>query len=485
MLTPVIQKFHSSKSPWEVYQNLFASSEVSFFLDSHSFHPPHQTHSYLGADPFLEIVLQNGKLQMIQENKKEVFKSFELFAVLRKLLRQYRLPETQKSSFFLGGAVGYWGYELASLFEKIKFRKKPGPGMPELYVGFYQDLIVYDHQKKTYWLVTNLFSDKRTSKLQLQAKAKTRGDSLKNYFGTDFTPLLSSPHRSGGRMKVGGQAAFCLKKFRPELSKSQFENRIRRAKAYIAAGDIYQANLSQRFSFSFQGSPLSLYGALRQINPSPFASFLKIRDLHLVSSSPERLIQKKGRFCLTQPIAGTRPRRTAGKSEKALARELFHNEKERAEHLMLVDLERNDLGRVCEWPSVKVKSFMNIEKYSHVMHLVSDITGRIRKDKDALDLIQAMFPGGTITGCPKIRCMEIIDELEPVKRGIYTGSIGWLDFKGNLDLNIVIRTLILKKNRGYLQVGAGIVHDSDPSQEYEETLHKGEALVEALVEASR
>ncbi len=434
---------------------MFTSSEVSFFLDSHSFHPPHQTYSYLGANPFLEIILQDGKLQVLRENKKEVFSPRELFSVLRKRLRQYRYLVPRKSPFFLGGAVGYWGYELAGLFERVKFRKKPGPAMPELYLGFYRDLIVYDHRNKNYWLVTHL----------RQKKAKRRLLDLQNYF------------------KEGKETQFRVQNFHPEVSKPQFERNVRRAKNYIRAGDIYQANLSQRFSFRFQGSGLSLYGALRQINPSPFASFLKIRDLSIVSSSPERLIQKKGRFCLTQPIAGTRPRRTQRKSEKTLARELFRNEKERAEHLMLVDLERNDLGRVCQWPSVKVKSFMKIEKYSHVIHLVSDIVGRMRKDKDALDLVQAMFPGGTITGCPKIRCMEIIDELEPVKRGIYTGSIGWLDFQGDLDLNIVIRTLILQKNRGWLQVGAGIVHDSDPSREYEETLHKGEALVQALREA--
>ncbi len=444
---------------------MFASSEVSFFLDSHSFHPPHQTYSYLGANPFLEIILQNGKLQVLRDNKKEVFTALELFTVLRKLLRQYRYPAPRKSPFFLGGAVGYWGYELAALFEKIKFRKNPKPKMPELYLGFYRDVIVYDHQKKNYWLVTHLPAGKKPAQEKLKDKANRGVLSLQNYF------------------KAEEETRFYVKNFYPEISKAQFEKMVRHAKNYIRAGDIYQANLSQRFSFGFQGSPLSLYDALRQINPSPFASFLKIRDLSIVSSSPERLIQKKGRFCLTQPIAGTRPRRTQKKSEKVLARELFRNEKERAEHLMLVDLERNDLGRVCEWPSVKVKSFMKIEKYSHVIHLVSDIVGRMRKDKDALDLVQAMFPGGTITGCPKIRCMEIIDELEPVKRGIYTGSIGWLDFQGDLDLNIVIRTLILQKNRGWLQVGAGIVHDSDPSREYEETLHKGEALVQALAEA--
>ncbi|MBI2167281.1 MAG: anthranilate synthase component I family protein [Candidatus Omnitrophica bacterium] len=259
---------------------------------------------------------------------------------------------------------------------------------------------------------------------------------------------------------------------------------VHRAKDYIRAGDIYQANLSQRFPFSFQGSPLRLYGALRRTNPSPFCSVLKMGDQFIASSSPELLVAKKGRQLVTRPIAGTRPSGRTGSETRRLTRELLRNEKERAEHLMLVDLERNDLGRVSEWRSVRVKDFMRVEKYARVQHLVSEITGCLRPDRDAFDVIRAMFPGGTITGCPKLRSMEIIDELEPVRRGVYTGSLGYIGFDGDLELNIVIRTLVLKGTQGTLQVGAGIVADSDPGREYEETLAKGEALCEALIEAS-
>ncbi|HXV27554.1 MAG TPA: anthranilate synthase component I family protein, partial [bacterium] len=462
----VTQKFHSSQTPWEIYQAIYPSSDVSFFLDSHDFHPPNQRYSYLGANPFMAVILGDGKLEILKGHQKITKAPSELFSVLRGLFRRYRTPKRKYPPFFLGGAVGYWGYEMAALFEKIKFKKGKNAKIPDLYLGFFRDLIVFDHRENIYWLVTHLLS--RDGKLKgKKDKAEAAFDRLKGYFETNLQKPIN----------------FRLDHFKGEVSKARFEQSVKRAQDYIAAGDIYQANLSQRFSFSFKGSGLALYRALRQINPSPFASFLKIRDLEIVSSSPERLIQKKDRFCLTQPIAGTRPRRMNGKNERTLARELFRDEKERAEHLMLVDLERNDLGRVCQWPSVKVKSFMKIEKYSHVIHLVSDVVGKMRKNKDAFDLIRAMFPGGTITGCPKIRCMEIIDELEPAKRGIYTGSIGWIDFKGDLDLNIVIRTILLQKNRGYLQVGAGIVHDSHPSREYEETLHKGEALVQALCEA--
>ena len=227
-----------------------------------------------------------------------------------------------------------------------------------------------------------------------------------------------------------------------------------------------------------------LYDKLRKINPSPFAAFIKVRDLEIISSSPERLVSKRGHICETRPIAGTRPRIKGRAESRRMRRELLTNEKEKAEHVMLVDLERNDLGRVCDWPSVNVDEMMTVEKYSHVIHIVSKITGFLRKDRDTFDLLAAMFPGGTITGCPKLRCMEIIDELEPAGRGLYTGSLGYIDDAGNMDFNIIIRTLIMNRGKGHLQVGAGIVHDSDPSREFQETLHKGEALIEALMQAS-
>ncbi|MBI3307568.1 MAG: anthranilate synthase component I family protein [Candidatus Omnitrophica bacterium] len=448
-----------------------SSSNSAFFLDS--IRPgPDQNYSYLGADPFLEITFEKDE-GTVRGKESFRFKKEKLFPILEKFLKRYRNFTSARYDFFCGGAVGFWGYELAALFEKkIRFRKKPKPGTPDLYLGFFSDLIVYDHAKQFYWLVSR--------------SGKKGIEKLKGYFDRDLS-LRGGPKDRRSNLKTGIASPFGLamtdtfkfKKFYPEIPAQKFESMVRRAKDYIAAGDIYQANLSQRFSFDFEGSSAKLYGALRKINPSPFSSFLKIGKLQIISSSPERLIHKRGNLCETRPIAGTRPKRG-----RKMAKELLANEKERAEHIMLVDLERNDLGRVCDWRSVKVEEMMKIEKYSHVIHIVSKITGRLSQGKEVLDLIRAMFPGGTVTGCPKIRCMEVIDELEPVGRGIYTGSIGYLDFSGNMDLNIVIRTLILQKNKGYLQVGAGIVHDSDPRREYEETLHKGEALAQALVEAS-
>lgn len=434
----MIKQIRSRLSPWRVYQRVRTTSKVSFFLDSPEFRKPNQLYSYMGWDPFLEVKVQNGKVLLSGEEKGS-YPAAEWFSVLRRIFKKHKTSSVTHP-FFTGGAVGYWGYELASLFEKkIRFRRKPGPEIPQLYLGFYRELLVYDHQKKVYYQV-----------------------------GSKKLPEFQNFEKP-----------FQFKKFRPEISKAQFESMVRKAKRYIAAGDIYQANLSQRFAFDYEGSSVPLYNALRKINPSPFSSFLKFGDLEILSSSPERLVSKRGRTCETRPIAGTR------KKIKGAHRELLSNEKERAEHIMLVDLERNDLGRVCDPPTVKVDEMMKIEKYSHVVHIVSKITGRLSKQKDALDLIRAMFPGGTITGCPKIRCMEIIDELEPKRRGVYTGSLGHMGFDGNLDLNIIIRTLVLQKGKGYFQVGAGIVHDSNPEREYEETLHKGEAMMSALVKANQ
>ena len=457
----VIETFRSSKSPWEIFQAVHTASQACFFLDSPDptrHIPSEQVYSYIGMDPDLEILLDE-KVLRVEGDRSGKYPAGELFPVLKKILARYRVRGRNPAPFFAGGFVGYFGYETADLCDKIKFRAKSAPALPRLYLGLFRNVIVYDHQKRVYHVVIN--STQRATRNAQRRK-------LKSYFEKEQAETARY---------------FELKKLTAEMTKRQFKGMVEKAKEYIVAGDIYQANLSQRFSFGYRGSSLELYGKLRAINPSPFSCFLKTRDLEIVSSSPERLIRKKGRLCETRPIAGTCPAHGASKRLAEWRKNLLQNEKEKAEHLMLVDLERNDLGRVCSYRSVKVEEFMTLEKYSHVVHIVSRITGKLKKDKDALDLIKAMFPGGTITGCPKIRCMQIIDELEPVRRGVYTGSLGYLDLYGDMDLNIVIRTILLRRGKGHLQVGAGIVYDSDPEKEYEETLHKAKALTQSLREA--
>lgn len=265
------------------------------------------------------------------------------------------------------------------------------------------------------------------------------------------------------------------------MPQRRFERMVLRAKEYIACGDIYQVNLSQRIRAEFTGDPAELYLRLRNVNPSPFSCYLPMSRVIIAGCSPERLLRVQGDRIETRPIAGTRPRVSENlPADRQYARELLLSPKERAEHLMLVDLERNDLGRVCEYGSVCVNELMTVEEYSHVRHIVSNVRGKLRKDCDRFDLIEAAFPGGTITGTPKIRAMEIIEELEPVRRGLYTGSVGYLSLSGEMDLNIVIRTFLAEEGRLSIQAGAGIVADSIPEKEYQETLDKAQALLEAV-----
>ncbi len=439
--------FKSSLSPWQVFQSIEQKSRRCFFLDSAGSSSADSSFSYLGVQPFLEVSLY-GKYLKVSGRENQSYPEEKFIEVMRRLLKKYK-PVPAKHPFFTGGALGFLGYETARFFEEIKFREKTSANSPGLYFGFYDEVIIFDHKKSIYYLAVQAGDSKA---------AAVKAARLKSFF----------THSSEG------EKSFRVSNFKPGVKRAKFEAIVRKARKYIEAGDIYQANLSQRFSFKFKGPAARLYGALRKINPSPFASYLKIEEVSIISSSPERLVSKRGRICETRPIAGTRP------CGKGRAKELLASPKERAEHVMLVDLERNDLGRVCDYKSVKVIEMMGIEKYSHVIHIVSKITGTLSRNKDGWDLMKTMFPGGTITGCPKVRCMEIIDELEPVSRGLYTGSIGYFDFNGDLDFNIIIRTLVLQKNKGSFQVGAGIVYDSDPAQEYEETLHKGEALVHAI-----
>lgn len=447
----IVRSWKSSLSPWEVFQNIRRQSNVCFFLDSIKPGSNDQRYSILGSHPALTLKLSlPGPLVMTSDSSKTIPKKY-LFHTLRHFLKQY--AHAGVHPFFTGGWVGFWGYETAALFDHVQFsKKKSKTGYPDLFLGFYHDVIVFDHFKKCYFLCVT-----RPSKEEGLQR-------LKVFFS-------KAPEQAKN---------FRYKNFHPQTKASRFKTMVQKAKTFIQAGDVYQANLSQKFEFDWSGDSAALYESLRDVNPSPFSSFLKVNDLEILSASPERLVVKRGNHCETKPIAGTHPRRKTGKSIRQLEQMLRANPKERAEHIMLVDLERNDLGRVCDWKSIKVEELMKIEKYSHVIHLVSRISGNLKKEKDGWDLLAAVFPGGTITGCPKIRCMQVIDELEPSRRGIYTGSIGYAGFRGDMDWNIVIRSFVLNKHKGFVQAGAGIVYDSDPQREYEETLHKGQALIEAL-----
>ncbi len=374
---------------------------------------------------------------------------------------------------FWGGWVGMIGYEMAQWLDTISLRSKDDLSLPLLHFFQVDQLWVYDHVTQVLKLVI--------SKKCLGDPKKHYGETvqeIERYWQQAESILNTSPEP--GNQTPPAQSNGNDSGLHSNISEAQYIAMVERAKHYIEEGDIYQANLSQRFETTFEGEAFDLYENLRQINPSPFSGYMKLEDLTLVSSSPERLVKIEEGILETRPIAGTRPRGRNTEEDKHLATELLLNEKEQAEHLMLVDLERNDLGRICEYGSVQVTEQMFVEQYSHVSHIVSNIRGTLKPGVTFKEILQAVFPGGTITGCPKIRCMEIIDELEPVARGPYSGSFGYIGFADILDFNIIIRTILLKDDKAYFHVGAGIVADSIPEKEYQETLDKAAAMIDVL-----
>ncbi len=462
---PIYKEIDLEISPLEVY-SILKNGNFSFFLDSARTHPVTGRYSFIGIDPFLIFRAKGTSIEIESKNGIEKFKG-NPFVVLKGILDDYRVSSTEGLPNFIGGAVGYIGYECLHFFEDVPRRALDDLLLPDIFFIFVDVVIAFDHIENKIKIIAIVPIAKETGKSYGEAMEK-----IEKIRGR-FTWCRPESDNSDG-VALSGPS------LKSNFTRCEFESIVRKAKEYIKAGDIYQANLSHRFWTKCDVPAFELYKALRQINPSPFACFLDFGELKIVSSSPERLLKVEGQDVQTRPIAGTRPRggNTEDDLEKSL--ELILSDKERAEHIMLVDLERNDLGRVCEYGTVKVNELMALEEYSHVIHIVSNVQGRLRDGLDRFDLIRAAFPGGTITGCPKVRCMQIIDELEPVARGPYTGSIGYLSFNGDMDLNIIIRTFVIKGKDAYVQVGAGIVTDSDPTREYYETLYKAEALLKAL-----
>jgi anthranilate synthase component I len=364
-----------------------------------------------------------------------------------------------------GGAVGYLSYDAVRLFERIPDRHPPD-GLPLASFSFYRSLVAFDHARQRIVLVADAEPGSRT--------AFERAQEVLDGFEAD----LRGPRPAPGRAPRPGPAPDAGGDFFPDGA--GYRQSVRQAQDYIAAGDIFQVVLSRRRRVECPCDPFTVYRALRMVNPSPYMYFLKDGERAVAGASPEMLVRVEGRRAETRPIAGTRPRGASAEEDERLGRELLADEKERAEHVMLVDLGRNDLGRVCRFRSVSVPEFMAVEHYSHVMHIVSSVTGELAEGKDALDALAATFPAGTLSGAPKIRAMEIIDELEPDRRGLYGGAVGYLDLRGNLDFCITIRTVVLEGGRAVVQAGGGIVADSDPENERRETEAKAAAMREAL-----
>jgi anthranilate synthase component 1 len=453
-------------TPVSAFLKIAEDADYAFLLESVEGGEHVGRYSFLGKDPFLILGARGGRTTI--ESGGSVSESDRPFVEsLRGLMTDFRSPFVPDLPRFTGGAVGYLGYGAASWFEPVLGDLGDGADGADP-AGFmvFDTVLAFDHVQHRILIISNarITADDDLESLYQFACAKIQ------FLERELERNLSvaRPER-GEPLDV-----------RSNHTKEQFEERVRAAKEYIAAGDIYQVVLSQRFQAEVRADPFTVYRALRHVNPSPYMYFIRMGGLSIVGSSPEMLVRVEGARVETHPIAGTRPRGRTPEEDLRLGEELKRNEKERAEHVMLVDLGRNDVGRVCQYGSVRVPQFMGLERFSHVMHLTSIVEGKLSEEHDRLDALVSCFPAGTVSGAPKVRAMQIIKELEPAGRGLYAGAVGYLDFAGNLDFCIAIRTVIMSKGMAYAQAGAGIVTDSNPAAEYEETRDKARALLRAL-----
>ena len=459
-------------TPVSAFLKIAEHSDYAFLLESVEGGEQVARYSFLGKDPFLILRSRDGRV--IIERGGETSASDEAFVpTLRSLMARFQSPYVPGLPRFTGGAVGFLGYDAVPWFEPVPLQPASGSEPDADDAGFmlFDTVLAFDHVQHRILLIANarVTADDDLRALYQFACAKIE------FLEQELERSLSQgPRQEAGSIEV-----------RSNLTQAQFEAHVRVAKESIAAGDIYQVVLSQRFEADVAADPFMVYRALRHVNPSPYMFFVRMGTVSMVGSSPEMLVRVEGRRVETHPIAGTRPRGANAEDDQRLAEELKASEKERAEHVMLVDLGRNDIGRVAEFGSVRVPQYMALERYSHVMHLVSIVEGRLAEDRDRLDALVACFPAGTVSGAPKVRAMEIIAALEPSRRGIYAGAVGYLDFAGNLDFCIAIRTIVIVGGRALMQAGAGIVADSNPTAEYEETRDKARALVRALELAQR
>ncbi len=453
-------------TPVSAFLKIAENADYAFLLESVEGGEHVGRYSFLGKDPFLILRGRDGRTTI--ERGGRVTEGGPAFIdTLRGLMADFRSPFVPDLPRFTGGAVGYLGYGAASWFEPVLGDLgKADDGADQAGFMLFDTVLAFDHVQHRILIIANarITADDDLESLYQFACAKIQ------FLERELERNLSLP-------KVKGAPALA---FRSNQRQPEFEAHVRAAKEPIAAGDIYQVVLSQRLEADVSADPFTVYRALRHVNPSPYMYFIRMGGVSVVGSSPEMLVRVEGSRVETHPIAGTRPRGRTNEEDLRLAEELKANEKERAEHVMLVDLGRNDVGRVCEFGSVRVSQFMGLERFSHVMHLTSVVEGRLAEGADRLPALVSCFPAGTVSGAPKVRAMQIIQELEPSARGLYAGAVGYLDFAGNLDFCIAIRTVIMSGGKAYVQAGAGIVMDSNPAAEYEETRDKARALVRAL-----
>jgi len=465
MRYPLVEEIHTPLTASQCFE-AFVGQPFSFFLDSGMDPGKLGRYSFMGSDPFLVLKSRGDTVSLISEGVEEI-KRGNPFDMLGELLEVYSLDGSQTVIPFTGGAVGYFSYDLCHFIERLPTTAVDDLNLPECYLAFYDAVVAFDHLEGKAYLAATGFPELEESQRKRRAEEKLK--ELKNRMLNFVQPSNDKVATSEGSIVL-----------KSNFSHEAYLKAVATARDYICAGDIFEVNLSQRFESDLSMPPYELYKRLRKINPAPFANYFNFDGVSIVGSSPERFLKVRGDWVETRPIKGTRPRGKTPEEDKVLAQELLASIKDRAENMMIVDLERNDIGRVCRYGTVKVTELAILETYPTVFHLTSTVVGQLSEGKSHIDLLKATFPGGSITGAPKVRAMEIIDELEPTRRSVYTGSLGYLSFGGDMDLDIVIRTMIIKGGRAYFQVGGAVVYDSEPEAEYVETLDKGRALIQAL-----
>jgi len=482
-LVPVYDTFTADLlTPVGAYLRIARDARYAFLLESVEGGETVARYTFAGANP-VEVFRARGRNCTLESHTPGARKTkakrtqFEGNPIeeLRRLTARFHPVRVPGLPPLIAGAIGYCAYDMVRLIEQIPATGRDDLELDDCVMMFYLGLLVFDHVRHRVWIIRNVFTEgaalqARNGKETLRAKYDAAVREIER-----TRRMLEGPLPPQRRAKRPARL-----RIRSNMTKPQFLAGVEKAKEYIRAGDIFQVVPSQRFSTEISAGPFEIYRALRVVNPSPYLCFLRLDDVSVVCSSPEMLVKVQGRDAFYRPIAGTVPRGRTEKEDRELEAKLVADPKERAEHIMLVDLGRNDLGRVCEYGSVKVERLMFVERYSHVMHLVSSLRGKLREGVDCFDALMACFPAGTLTGAPKIRAMEIIDELEPTRRGIYGGAILYLDFSGNLDSCIALRTLVAKNGRAYIQAGGGIVADSVPEREYQESVNKARAPITAV-----
>lgn len=441
-------------TPISIYHSLNGKKKILF--ESSAKHEESGRYSFIALNPIAELIGdQSGYTLTYTVGETEKGST----SVIEKLKEMMPIHQESYPFTFFGGAIGYFGYETAFYHEKIGELLTDELDMPDIHLMFYDTFIVFDHLKQSVTIVAmDLFQNGRSQREMIEA-----------------IEVIYADLQMGTNYQIDAETKLA---FQPMMDEELFVQMVAKAKEHIVKGDIFQVVLSQRFTSPFEGDPFSLYRQLRTTNPSPYMFYLDFGNYTILGTSPESLVRVKNGLVTTNPIAGTKPRGKTVEEDEQIAKNLLNDEKEIAEHRMLVDLGRNDIGRISEIGSVQIEKYMTIENYKYVMHIVSEVTGRLKKDLHVLDVLTACLPAGTVSGAPKIRAMQIINELESTKRGVYAGAVGYVSVTGNMDLALAIRTMVVKDSRAHVQAGAGIVFDSVPKSEYEETINKAKALLE-------